>query len=253
MTLIQTAGVGGNFTIVTADTRMVKSTYRKSEGKLRMVPGTTRAMEEKVEKAGFLTDYVVFGAGGKVDVYYHIRDELHNRVKPSDDLENCKAILEDIIEEIESEEAGDLKDFFHSKGGISIQLSGFYKNGDSGLVNYNSMQPIEELRSSAQESQILVAQGSPNTDLGKGGMNLLTKYIPGQPETVDGYLQGLFIMQSVISLLYEEEVSSDINFYIIFNVMGTLYKKEGKWDTAAIYPHIEEMKSEVEKDLGIAT
>src|SRR5690625_4028708 len=162
MTLIQTAGIGGEFTIVTADTRLVKTTYSDADGELKQVPGTTRVMSDKIEKAGFLTNYVVFGAGGKYDLFQYVKDEIYKRVKPTDDLEKCKMILEEITNEIEDEE---LKTYLESKGGLGVQLSGFYENGDTGLINYNSNLPMQELRSSKNDSKILVAMASPNTDL----------------------------------------------------------------------------------------
>lgn len=246
MTLIQTAGIGGEFTIVTADTRLVKTTYSDADGELKQVPGTTRVMSDKIEKAGFLTNYVVFGAGGKYDLFQYVKDEIYKRVEPTDDLEKCKMILEEITNEIEDEE---LKTYLESKGGLGVQLSGFYENGDTGLINYNSNLPMQELRSSKNDSKILVAMASPNTDL--GNMNLLSKYIQGISETVNDYLKVLFAMQSVVSLLYDKEVSSDINYYIIYNDNGMIYQKEGNWDTAYLYPRIDELKSEIEKDLGL--
>lgn len=116
MTLIMSGGLGGRFSIMTADTRQV---------------GVFAGMEFKApdepNKVESLTGWAMIGAGGDSHRAMLIKRKLSEIVDHDYDLHDCLEPLRTVIR--------DLSDDLRGKS-VQVIVSGFMRNGSNGEINY---------------------------------------------------------------------------------------------------------------------
>lgn len=146
MTLVLSTGISGRFVIMTSDTRQVKVKYKQNEdGEIeidRSIPPV--ACDEKDTKVVKLNDRLLAAAGGSALLANHLKELLQERVMPQHDLDDCKEILQEIIDQERANlEGPDYLCFLDVKNGVTVLVNGFSKDGKAGLVMFTAGKDTE--------------------------------------------------------------------------------------------------------------
>lgn len=156
MTLVLTANISGRFAIMTSDTRRVKLMYDK-EALEKGIVEFDRSIppviyDQKDIKTHQVNDFVLLGAGGTASLATYLVDILKKEIKEEHDLSDCKRILESVIkrERANKDDGPYFLDFLDMEwAGVTVLLSGFYRDGCTGIVQFSSGSETEVLEQKA--------------------------------------------------------------------------------------------------------
>jgi hypothetical protein len=156
MTLVLTIGISGFFSAMTTDHRRIEVDYvpDSETGEMVIDPKTIVVCEEKDTKAHRLNDKVLIGAGGRLEISDFLIRTLQEVVKEEHDLSDCKVLLETIISTAKSRiDEFDYLNLLNEPNRVSVSLTGFYRDGSSGLIWFSSGKDSEVLEFKASFGQ----------------------------------------------------------------------------------------------------
>jgi hypothetical protein len=234
MTLISTMSVGSMFVAMTSDKRVSSRVFGKD------VP----IEHEKLVKVHNLNQNVLFGWGGFKDPSDLVREEIVKRIHPNSDLADCKIALEDILKEIE----------IHVK--VAILLSGFYSDGTTGMVMYNSNENmVKEKKLDQLEYNYSMIPPTKDYSENQDKMFYLKEFIEpkemrnffGEKEyrvvlqrSIDVSVNRLYTIHGVISHKQPKEVTPEGQYYIIYrDSSGGIQTLCGSYDTLDFQKELE--------------
>lgn len=250
MTLVQSVGVGQLFTIMTTDTRMVRSNVELDHetGTFSQDKDSSVIVSEKSLKVNYLTNFVMVGRAGMVDLTEYIIKKLFQKVSPMDDLTKCKNALNEVIQEIKSDKDNELHYWLISPGGGSIILNGFYENGGIGQVIYNEKEGgFKELNVPLDEPDMWFTGCLPPTnELGK--RNILQDHINQNGKLdIESVLKSACTVHGFIAYFHDISVSTDLHYCCLIKNDNIIVPMSGKYDSVELFPEIERRKSKIKE------
>jgi hypothetical protein len=230
MTLINTLSVGSIFVAMTSDQRLSNRVFGKS------VP----VEHEKLVKVHNLNNNVLFGWGGFKDPSDLVREEIVKRIEPNSDLNDCKVALEEVLEEIE----------IHVK--VAILLSGFYKDGTTGMVMYNSKEKVvKEKKLSQLEYSYSMIPPTKDYSENQDKMFYLKEFIEPDEirnffggkeyplalqESIDVAINRLYTIHGIVAHKQPNEVTPEGQYYIIYrSPSGAIQTLYGSYNTNKMF------------------
>jgi hypothetical protein len=139
MTLVLSASISGRFVMMTSDTRRVwvKNKYDFEAGEMERDENPVADEEVRDIKAHVLNGKILFGAGGDSELADYLRNAMEEEIKDNHDISDCKRILEGILKESQKEVPGYFN-LLNIKDSVSVSMMGFYADGSTGAVIFNS-------------------------------------------------------------------------------------------------------------------
>lgn len=250
MTLIQTVGYGGVYSILTTDTRAVQIDSDIIDGEIQQIPETMKILPGEHKKGYFLSNYISIGIGGSRRISEYVDEELNKRIKQDDYLDRFDVVFKDIIQDMQENGSDLTKLYLNSTGGLTVHATGFYSNGDTGYVSISGGGKIKEERYSFEDKKMFTLQGTPTAKMKE--ISILADYL----ERLEGanakkVLNTMCWVHSAISLIQKVEVSSDLYFHIIALIDGEIKRFTGEFDTSVMYDDIKPMLNDIKTSLGI--
>jgi len=248
MTLISAISYSDEFVLVTGDKRQVKVL---EDGTLILTP----VQRQKVHK---LTDRVLLAKSGDGYITDIIKDELFKIVHSDYDLKQCADVLKNITNDYKKDQIYDIED------NASVLLSGFYLDGKTGSVLFNTQSNhISEAASDQCKFQHTI--NFPNyIDESTVPKIYLTQFEPLEndkeldPFKVTARLMSIY---KLTSYLMPDKISSDYDCYILYRDGNELKFESKYYDVSLLYktlPPVDQVKDfydqgwdELIKELGL--
>ncbi len=240
MTLVTAINVEPGFAIMTTDTRKVFVGYwhdRDTKEYIRDEDDEVlEVSEEKFIKVRYLSKYVMMGNGGTSDLCLHISKKMEEVVKQGDDLVACGKKLTKLIEKMRGHpNPPSFFSFLDQENGIFVILNGFTRNGDVGMVFFESG-PSAEVRVSMSPPDCTQYSMIPPDGKYLKHSGLLSR---GVTDGTKAY-EAAVTLHAQISLQEPIKVSPECHYFILSFGGGQVKKIQGDFDTSLLYEHVKD-------------
>jgi hypothetical protein len=240
MSLIIGLAYQDQFVIAANDSKVTVQQHDENTLEKLNVPVREAGFQE--EKIKRLTDKVLYCGSGILDTVKLIESELFKRVQPSDDLNKCAEILENLLQDLRN---GNITFFRKSKKEavkyldttyVTIELLGFTNDGISGLVRTNPIEKILNITMSPMNGTypIFIDCPKPEEDLE------FQQYLglPINEQTLENFINRFIFIHAHLSHKHSVSVSSDCNFHILFKHEGEFKYWNKTIDTFNFYEEL---------------
>lgn len=261
MTLIITNTFSGTYALMTSDTRRVRLTGEHDPVTGKYLGG--KILPEDVDdakdiKTERLTDRVLVGTGGIARLGIYLRNQLARAVKPQCDLADCKAALDSIIAHAIETKDGHMRDmlrFIDAEEGVSVFLTGFYRDNTTGIVSYdassgpqvketkleagyytsNMIAPLKKFKDKADDMLEV-----PSIDDGSAFAGLA----PAEHSAAmfDAHLKHYQLIHGTVSYNHPVEVSSDFLLRVIYIKDGKPAYYDTEYDSAELHALLAQLQ-----------
>lgn len=254
MTLIIANTYSGTYALITSDSRRVTLTgeHDPVTGKYlggKILPEDVNDVKDiKTER---LTDRVLVGTGGIAMLGIYLRNQLARAVKPHYDLADCKAALDSIIAHTIEKKDGPLRDilrFIDAEEGVSVFLTGFYRDNTTGLVSYDAMRGPQVKETKLEPRYYTSNIIAPVKKFKEKADDMLTVpdiedgtafegVAPAEESAAmfDAHLKHYQLIHGTVSYNHPVEVSSDFLVRVIYLKDGKPAYYETEYDSAEIH------------------
>lgn len=260
MTLVLSASLSGNFAFMTSDKRVVRAKYKESAleaGEVVIDESVPKIVcDEKDTKTHRLTNSVLVGAGGTAELSIFLTNALKHAVKDGDDLSDCKEILETIIEEARAQDGPDFLRYLDIKEGVSVVLSGFYRDGCTGLVTFSGGKDagVKEEKADEGYRYTLIAPAKEYLRRPDELFNIpqlndsdLDELSPAERGSVvfQAIFDRLVLIHGVASYNHPIEISSDFDIHVITLEDGEFQYVTKEFDLSGMFTQYSKVDKEV--------
>ena len=214
MTLVLSM-VQKDFVVMTSDPSRVVYKYYYLED-LQPVDDQESTSNEKAEKVFKLTDRVLIGLGGTKEIALEVLYEMQKRIKPTYDLKKCGQVLGKIISELRGRSLHGR--FLNKEDGLVVLLNGFYFNGRTGQLSFESGTETEVEETICPNQRYLYAIIPPYDDYKRLASSLFS--IGDKPRNVDTFAAHVTGIHTTLSYLHPERISSDCGLFVLHRDTG---------------------------------
>lgn len=257
MTLVLCTNLGGSFAVMTSDTRRVRVDYEQDSetGAIEIEHSKTVAIPDVRDiKTHKLNDYILVGAGGNAGLATYLVDILKRKIKEEHDMSHCKEILDSIIErELANKEGPEFLSFLDVKEGVSVILSGFYRDGSTGLISFMSGEGVDEQKASPGYMQNMMITPAIEylrriDEMFKPLADATYENVPADKITgaiFQDALSHATMLHGVISYNHPVEISPDFEIHILALENGKPRYSVEKYDLSEAHKHYAELEKQV--------
>jgi len=205
MTLIQNFNCGGAVTVMSCDTRQV----------LNNPIGPPIRLEDAESKVGRISPYCIFGGGGDNYATERIKEELESL--SLEFLSDFVKPLQNIINKLKGNVL--FRQILQAEGSrvVQILISGFNKDGSSGIITYNSGKKQKVVYKKLEEYKEYPIVISPSYDENEAVFSTLKMDVVDElSELPSNYIGFMSRVQAAFNLNDEQTVSDTFCYCAIY-------------------------------------